>query len=121
MAPVVAAPWAIAPGDRFRGETVVRLAAHDPRAQIRWTDKPHRDPRDGTPYTGPLYLERTTELRFVALVDDVAGPVVTARFDAIEHGWQVTTATPPNPQYTAGGPDAAHRASRAAPFCCHGF
>ena len=105
---VVAAPWAEAAGDRFRGKTQVTLEAADPAARIFWTSTEDIDPRQGQPYDGPISLERTTTLRFVA-----AGrwghfsPVVAATFHALPHpDWRVTLASAPNPQYTAGGPDA---------------
>jgi hypothetical protein len=104
--PVVPAPWAEAPGDRFRGTLEVRLASGLPGAEIRWTGQPDIDPAGGVVYTGPLTLNTTTTIRFVAINDGRTSPVVTARFDAIEHNWSVDVTSVPNSQYTAGGPDA---------------
>lgn len=104
--PVLPAPWAVAATDRFRGELGVALAVNHPTARIFYTTDPAQDPATGTPYDEPLPLTTTTDLRFVALADGQRSPVVRARFDAIEHDWQVTPFSVPNPQYTAGGPDA---------------
>jgi predicted alpha-1,2-mannosidase len=106
QAAIVPAPWAEAAGDRFRGSMDVRLRCTVEGAAIRWTADPETDPRNGTPYTGPITLDGTTTLRFVASAGERVSPVVSARFDAIEHDWRVTVASVPNSQYTAGGPDA---------------
>jgi hypothetical protein len=106
IGPVLPAPWAEAAGDRFRDTMEVRLASGVGDAEILWTNDPDTNPRDGTPYTTPLQLETTTTVRFVATDGERSSPVVTARFDAIEHDWQVEVASTPNPQYTAGGRDA---------------
>ena len=53
-----------------------------------------------------MQLATTTTLEFVAGDGQRVSPVVTARFDAIEHDWQVRVESIPNPQYTAGGNDA---------------
>jgi hypothetical protein len=102
----LSAPWAEAAGDRFRDHLAVRLAYAVPGAMIRYTTEPGADPRAGTAYTTPLDLDTTTVVRFVALDSERESPVVRARFDAIAHDWRVAVASTPNPQYTAGGPDA---------------
>jgi predicted alpha-1,2-mannosidase len=104
--PILAAPWAAAPADRFRGELEVRLASADPGSEIRWTDDPQQDPREGRPYDGPLHLRATTTLRFAATDGTRWSPATTARFDALPVDWRVDVHATPNPQYTAGGPDA---------------
>lgn len=104
--PILPAPWADAGSDRFREHLEVRLVSGVPDATIRWTDRPDVDPRDGVIYNEPLELEAATALRFVAIDGERTSPVVTARFDAIEHDWSVEVSSVPNPQYTAGGPDA---------------
>lgn len=104
--PILPAPWAEAPGDRFRDHMEVRLASGVPGAVVRWSDRPDIDPRQGNIYDEPLDLRKTTTLRFVAIDEDRTSPVVRARFDAIEHDWRVDVASVPNAQYTAGGPDA---------------
>jgi predicted alpha-1,2-mannosidase len=103
---VLAAPWAEASSDRFRGRQQVALRAQGPEAQIYWTLDPEGDPLTGTLYTEPLTLERTCDLRFVAVSGPRTSPVVTARFNAIPHDWQLSITSTANPQYTAGGPDA---------------
>jgi len=104
--PILAAPWAVATGDRFRGKMTVALAAADPHAQIHYTTTRDRDPGDGILYTGPFTLDSTTSLRFVATEGNRVSPVVSAQFTAIVHDWQVTLGALPNDQYTAGGADA---------------
>jgi len=104
--PILAAPWAIAAGDRFRGSQTVELTAIDPEAAIFWTTDQNRDPREGQIYTDPITLTRTTTLRFIALKGHQQSAVMTARFDAMPHGWQLELFSAPNPQYTAGGADA---------------
>jgi predicted alpha-1,2-mannosidase len=104
--PIVPAPWAEAESDRFRGRLEVALAGAVPGAGLRWTDDPDADPAAGRVYDAPLALDATTTLRFVAIDGERESPVVTARFDAIAHDWTVRVEAEPNPQYTAGGPDA---------------
>ena len=104
--PILPAPWAEAESDRFRGSLEVLLASGVHGATIRWTDQPELDPLEGAIYDGPLRLDSTTIIRFVASDGVRASPVVTARFDAIEHHWRVDVSSVPNSQYTAGGPDA---------------
>jgi len=104
--PILPAPWAAASGDRFRGTLDVSLVSGVAGAEIYWTDKTDGDPRAGTSYDRPLHLENTTTLRFIAVDGDRSSPVVTARFDKIEHDWKVDVTSIPNGQYTAGGNDA---------------
>jgi hypothetical protein len=103
---VLPAPWAEAESDRFRGHLGVRLVSGVPGVTIRWTDRPDVDPHAGAIYEGPLRLDSTTTLRFVAIDEARTSLVVSARFDAIEHDWRVDVSSVPNAQYTAGGPDA---------------
>ena len=103
---VVPAPYAIAPSDRFRETMEVALAVDREGAVIRWTDRDDVDPRAGQLYKSPIRLGQSSALRFVAQDGDRFSPVVTARFDAIEHDWQIDIESVPNSQYTAGGPDA---------------
>jgi len=103
---ILPAPWAVADGDRFRGRMEVRLDVAAPGAEIRWTSTPESDPMDGTPYTGPITLDRSTTLRFVAVRGNQVSPVVTSSYKAITREWEVSLETVPNPQYTAGGPEA---------------
>jgi predicted alpha-1,2-mannosidase len=105
-APVIPAPWAVAEADRFRGSMDVSLAGVADNLIIRWADRNDIDPVEGAVYAEPIRLTSTTTLRFVALFSDWSSPVVTARFDAIEHNWKAEVASVPNSQYTAGGPDA---------------
>lgn len=112
--PILPAPWAEADGDRFRGALDVRLASGAAGAEIRWTDQPGIEPREGRPYVRPIHLEATTTLRFVAIDGERTSPVVKARFDAIEHDWRVQVTSVPSPQYTAGGPDALIDGRRGA-------
>ena len=100
------APWASAAGDRFRDSLGVHLACAEPRADILWTDGVGVDPREGSRYTDPLTLTGTTILHFVARDGERMSPMVTARFDAITPGRHLEVASVPNPQYTAGGPEA---------------
>ncbi|MDH3215152.1 MAG: GH92 family glycosyl hydrolase [Candidatus Krumholzibacteria bacterium] len=104
--PILAAPWAEAESDRFRGTLDVRLASTVPGATIRWSHRSWLDPHLGAIYDGPIRLDSTTTLRFVAIDDERTSPVVTARFDLIEHDWRVDVGSVPSEQYTAGGPDA---------------
>jgi hypothetical protein len=109
-APILSAPWAVAGSDRFRGTQQVRLAALDPQAEIFWTLDADvaltGESRGGRRYTDPITLTETCDLRFVAGRGDVMSPVITARFNAIPLAWRLDIASMPNPQYTAGGPDA---------------
>ena len=102
---VTAAPWAEAAGDRFRSEMTVTLHALRSEWEIRWTAD-GGDPHRGKVYTGPIRLTDTTELRFIALDQGNASPVVRARFHAMPSHWRVQQITRPSDQYTAGGPDA---------------
>ncbi|HRX52083.1 MAG TPA: GH92 family glycosyl hydrolase [Candidatus Krumholzibacteria bacterium] len=102
--PIVAAPWATAPAERFRGRMEVTLGHVDPSAEIYWSTSPHEEPK--RLYTAPLTFSYTTELRFQAVVDGRKSPIVTARYDEIPNDWRLTLLAEPNPQYTAGGPDA---------------
>ncbi len=104
--PILPAPWATAQSDRFRGKMTVTLAVDDPGAQIRYTVNPDQGPLEGALYTGPITLDRSTDLRFIAIAGDRASSQVTARFTAITHHWRVVPGAVPNPQYAAGGPDA---------------
>ncbi len=102
------APWAEATGDRFADSMPVTLASIDPQAGIFWTQDEDLDPRDGRPYAGPITLDETTTLRFVAVSQTgLASPVVAATFHKMPHPqWRVTVDSTPNSQYTAGGTDA---------------
>lgn len=104
--PILPAPWAEAAADRFRGSLDVSLASGVDGAAIYWTDDTDGNPLEGNRYDKPLRLKNTTTLRFVAVDGDRTSPVVTARFDEIEHDWKVTVTSIPNGQYTAGGNDA---------------
>ena len=103
---ILPAPWAAAAGDRFRGSQQVTLADLDPAAEIWWTLDPGADPLQGTRYREPITLDRTCDLRFVAVKDDQRSAVITARFDAIPDRWRLDIASTPSSQYTAGGADA---------------
>ncbi len=101
------APWAKAPGDRFRGSMPVTLVSSNPQARIFWADDDNLDPRQGRPYDGPITVAETTTLRFVSLgPSGLMSPVVAAKFHKMPHDWTVTLGSLPNSQYTAGGPDA---------------
>jgi predicted alpha-1,2-mannosidase len=102
---ILAAPFADAPGDRFRGSMEVTLHCLAPDAEILWTAD-GADPRQGQIYSAPLTLTSTTEIRFVARHGGMISPETRAVFHAMPSDWQVTQLTDPNPQYTAGGPDA---------------
>jgi len=112
---ILPAPWAEAESDRFRGSIDVRLVSGEPGTEIRWTDGPDADSREGERYKAPIRVHETTTLRFVAVAGERTSPVVTASFDAIEHDWTVDVMSIPNQQYTAGGPDALIDARRGLP------
>ncbi len=112
--PILAAPWAEAPADRFRGEMEVRLSSADPGCEIRWTDDPHAEPHAGRLYEGPLTLRETTTLRFAATDGTRWSPATTASFDALPADRRVDLLATPNTQYTAGGPDALIDGRRGA-------
>ena len=97
---VLAAPWAEASGDRFRGRQQVTLHAQETGAQIYWTLDAEGDPLAGTLYTEPLTLDRTCDLRFVAVSGPRTSPVVTALQRSLMTGsWRShrspTPSTPP--------------------------
>jgi len=104
-APITAAPWAVAKSDRFRGVMEVSLASADASAEI-WYTTTSDDVTSGKLYDGPITLDKSTNLRFVSILNEQQSPVVTASFTAIAHHWRVQTGAEPNAQYTAGGPDA---------------
>ena len=104
--PVVAAPWAEAPADRFRESMDVRLHAADPQAVIHWTKEDGGDLSGWPVARGPIHLEDSTTLRFVARLGDRQSPVSEARFWRLPHDWRVRLDCHPNAQYTAGGADA---------------
>jgi predicted alpha-1,2-mannosidase len=114
-APLLAAPWAEAPADRFRGDLTVRLASADAGTTLLWTDDPQQDPHTGRLYRAPLLLRDTTTLRFVATDGERWSPVTTSRYDALPPDWTVTVESTPNSQYTAGGPDALIDGRRGTP------
>ena len=103
---VVPAPFARSAGDTFRDTMTVELDCAEPGAAIFYTRNPELDRGRWTRYERPLSLEETTRLRFVAISGDRESPVVSASFHRIPHDWTVTLSAPPNPQYTAGGPQA---------------
>ncbi len=105
---VVAAPWAEAEADVFRGRIQVALHAADPQADVYYEGipTPFSPP---PPYlaTGPLTIVTDATLRFFAQTGTARSPQVTAEFHKLPHpDWRVTVASVPNPQYTAGGPEA---------------
>ncbi|HPF70612.1 MAG TPA: GH92 family glycosyl hydrolase [Candidatus Krumholzibacteria bacterium] len=112
-APIVPAPWAAAPADRFRGRQEVTLHVGDPQATLAWATD--RDPEAWQAYDGPIVLDRTTTLRFRAERAGAASPIVSATFTGLPADWTVTLGAVPNPQYTAGGPDALIDGRRGAP------
>ena len=116
----VPAPWADAPADRFRGAMAVRLVPARPGDTVHGTvvtpppagiaaavpaAGPPADPARWPAVTAPLRLDRAAAVRFAATDGRCWSPVVTARFAALPP-WLVALDAVPNPQYTAGGPDA---------------
>lgn len=105
---VVPAPWAEAPTDLFRDKIKVTLHAADPAAEVYYEGipTPFSPP---PPYlaTGPLSIVGDATLEFFAQKGTDRSPLVKASFHKLPHpDWSVTVTSTPNPQYTAGGPEA---------------
>ena len=101
---VVPAPFVRSGPERFRGQATVELASGERGATIRWSLDPQ--PASFATYTGPIELRDSERVRFLAERDGRRSPVVEAHFQRIPNDWTVTLGSPPNQQYTAGGPDA---------------
>jgi predicted alpha-1,2-mannosidase len=110
---IVAAPWADAAGDRFRGAMPVTLHAADPQAAVEWR---FEDEAEGSwrRYAEPIVLDRTRLLQFRAVRGGEAGAVIGALFTALPTAWRVAPDPQPNAQYTAGGADALIDGRRGA-------
>ncbi len=103
---VVPAPFVRSGAERFHGSTTVELASGEPGATLRWSLEPEATLESFARYAGPIALHDSARLRFLAEHEGRRSPVVEADFHRIPHDWTVTLGTQPNPQYTAGGPDA---------------
>jgi predicted alpha-1,2-mannosidase len=103
---VLTAPWVDSENATFRGTTSVVLRNVDPAAQLLYTTDPDRDPIEGSIADGPVVLDRTTHLRFVAVDGERRSAVMRASFYRIPDDLAVEVSSVPNPQYTAGGPEA---------------
>jgi predicted alpha-1,2-mannosidase len=99
---VLAAPFAHSDGDRFRDQLTVELAAAEAGATIRYRKEDGRWRK----YRKRLVLKESTTIRFVVKRDGLRSPVVEAYFHRIPNDWAIEVAGVPNPQYTAGGPEA---------------
>ena len=51
-------------------------------------------------------LRESATVRFMAEQDGRRSPIVEATFHRVPHDWAIEVPSVPNPQYTAGGPDA---------------
>lgn len=99
---VLAAPYAIADRDVFRGSLDVELAA-EPGARVLYAADGEEELQ---PYEDALVLEQSTRLRFQAEKNGIKSPEVTAYFHRIPHDWDVALTWDPDPMYTAGGAEA---------------
>jgi len=103
---VLAAPFARAASDTFGERLTVALDDAEPGASIRFAPEAGMPREDWPIYREPLVLTAGARLRFVASKGDLSSPVVEAMFHRIPNDWKVSVAGVPNPQYTAGGPEA---------------
>ncbi len=100
---ILAAPYAIAESDAFRGHLEVALASADAGVTIR-----HAQSEAGpfAVYEDPIDLRDSATIRFFAEKEGAVSPTVEASFHRIPHDWQIELAHEPNRSYTAGGPMA---------------
>jgi glycosyl hydrolase family 92/F5/8 type C domain-containing protein len=103
---IVPAPFVRRGPERFRGSTEVELESAEPGAMIRWTKNLAIPAGQFAPYAGPIVLDDTASIRFLAEREGRRSPIVEAEFHRIPNDWTVTLGSEPNPQYTAGGADA---------------
>ena len=99
----VAVPSITAPRT-FQGDSAVVTFGHlSEHAEIQWSsdDGIHWQLADTT-----LILTETTELSARAILKDDTSEVVSHRVLNVDHQWVLTLQTPPDNQYTAGGPQA---------------
>jgi hypothetical protein len=101
---VLAAPFARSESDRFRESLSVELASADEDVTLLYTLDPKLTVDRWDTYSGPLVLRESATLRFCAERGGSRSPTVEASFHRIPHDWTVEVSTPPNAQYTAGGP-----------------
>ncbi len=106
---VVAAPYAEVSDRVFRERTTVRLVSALPETTLRYRvhhEGSEPSPAGWTDYQEPLVLDRSVRVEFYAVRGDVTSPVVETSVHRMPHDWTVQVRTPPNPRYTAGGPEA---------------
>jgi predicted alpha-1,2-mannosidase len=98
---IVPAPWIEAPAQSFRDSMIVRAHSTDPGARFRWRSADRVVEGDTLVVyeSGPVTLEARSD-------DGSVAPEIRARFWLIPHHWTVSVGSEPNPQYTAGGPQA---------------
>ncbi len=100
---ILAAPYALAEGDAFRGRLEVALASADAGVTIRHTLS---EAGPFAVYEDPIVLRENAIIRFFAEKEGTRSPTVEASFHRIPHDWQIELAHEPNRSYTAGGPMA---------------
>ncbi len=100
---ILAAPYAVADSDAFRGSLEVALASADAGVTIR-----HARSEAGpfAVYEDRIALRDSATIHFFAEKEGALSPTVEASFHRIPHDWQIELAYEPNRSYTAGGPIA---------------
>jgi hypothetical protein len=101
--PIVPAPFVARGEPVFREAMEIELATREPNGEIRFTFDAELPPDRWQLYDGPLTIEDSATLRFVARRGELESPQVRAFFHRIPHRWEIETRTTPISQYTAGG------------------
>jgi predicted alpha-1,2-mannosidase len=106
---IVPAPWIESTSASFRDSLQLRAGSADVEATYSWRAGTRRG--EGSRFvvyeTGPVVLTATGS-------DGRQSPRVRARFWRIPNDWTVSVESVPNPQYTAGGPQALVDGRRGA-------
>jgi hypothetical protein len=87
----------------FRESTNVELSCDDNKASIYFTTDGSVPDSKSQKYTRPIHINKTTELRFIAIRNDGSqGFVNKASFSKAENG--ITLVNAPDEKYSGGGP-----------------
>ena len=88
----------------FRGDSAwVALDHLDQGARLEWSEDGGQTWQLGS---APWAITASCELHARAILGNDTSAVVSHRMTHVDHAWTLSLATPPDNQYTAGGPDA---------------
>jgi predicted alpha-1,2-mannosidase len=98
---IPATTWIDSPAASFRDSLLLHAGSADPVTRFTWRagDRRGEGPEFMVRESGPVLLSALGS-------DGRSGPDVRAEFWRIPNSWTVEVGSVPNPQYTAGGPDA---------------